>query len=292
MPRLAAILLVCLTMPVSADILKSSDRTGWRMVWSDEFNSNGRPDPKKWTFETGGGGWGNYEHQYYTDRAENSRVEDGHMVIEVRKEPIQDHHYTSARVTTVPTGGWRYGRFEVRAKLPSGAGTWPALWFMPIHMGYGNQGWPDNGEIDMMEHIGADPEHVLGAFYTKNSNWMNGNGLIGYHKVPNLETDFNVFAMEWTENEASLFVNDHKFLTLLNPRTTWMDWPFDKEFYLIMNIALGGFGGEIDDSIFPQKMLIDYVRIYERIPGAPQETAPTYLSRDLILEMFPGRLTI
>jgi beta-glucanase (GH16 family) len=256
-------------------------RNEWRLVWSDEFNENGAPDPKHWNYETGGGGWGNSELEFYTARPENTRVEDGNLVIETRKEQYQGSDYTSARLTTQGKGAWKYGRFEIRAKLPGGAGTWPAIWFLPTHGLYGNMGWPDNGEIDLMEHVGSDPQHILGSFYTKNSNWMQESGKTVFLPVLNPESEYHIYAMEWDDQEASMYVDDNKYVTLTNPHTTWMDWPFDNDFYLILNVALGGFGGDVDDSALPQKMLIDYVRVFEKASGPHPEEVLSYFEKPL-----------
>ena len=240
------------------------EKQKWKLTWSDEFNYKGRPDPKKWTFETGGGGWGNHEFQYYTDRAENARVEGGRLVIETRKENYKDHKYTSARMNTLGLASWKYGRIEIRAKLPSGKGTWPAFWMMAEKKTYGDDIWPDNGEIDIMEHVGREPDLLLGCFYTKNFNWMKGTGKAVWHKVKGLETSYNVYTLYWSEKEVALYINGERYNHFVNPRTNWEDWPFDQAMYLIFNIALGGLGGEVDDTIFPQKLLVDYVRVYQQ----------------------------
>src|SRR4026208_2586222 len=144
----------------------SSDQ--WRLVWSDEFDYNGLPDPKKWSYDVGGHGWGNKELQYYTERRkENARVENGKLIIEARRDSWEGHEYTSARLVTKGKGDWTYGRFEVKAKLPSGRGTWPAIWMLPTERSYGESYWPDNGEIDIMEHVGYDPDVVHGSAHTK-----------------------------------------------------------------------------------------------------------------------------
>ncbi len=141
---------------------------GWRLVWSDEFDHRGLPDSSKWGYDVGGHGWGNKELQYYTERRkENARVEDGHLIIEARRDNSGGHEYTSARLVSKGKGDWTYGRFEVSAKLPSGRGTWPAIWMLPSLKSYGNFGWPDNGEIDIMEHVGFDPDVVHGSAHTK-----------------------------------------------------------------------------------------------------------------------------
>ena len=234
----------------------------WKLVWSDEFNYKGKPDPTKWDFETGGGGWGNDELENYTDRIENSRVQNGHLIIELRKEDFEAEHYTSARMRSKGPG-WTYGKMVVRAKLPRGAGTWPAIWMMPHEATYGDQLWPDNGEMDIMEHVGRDPKQILGCFYTKNFNWTIDTGKTVYTPVHRAESQFHVYSLEWTAEQVSLAVDGKTYNVFKNPHTNWADWPFDKNFFLIMNLALGGFGGDVDETIFPQKLLVDYVRVYQ-----------------------------
>jgi beta-glucanase (GH16 family) len=139
----------------------------WQLVWSDEFNYSGLPDRSKWGYDVGGHGWGNKELQYYTERRkENARVENGHLIIEARRDGSESNEYTSARLVSKGKGDWTYGRFEVRAKLPSGRGTWPAIWMLPSVKSYGGGGWPDNGEIDIMEHVGFDPNVIHGSAHT------------------------------------------------------------------------------------------------------------------------------
>lgn len=234
--------------------------TPWTLVWSDDFSRPGAVNSNKWTFATGNDGFGNHELQAYTRRLTNARVEDGHLVIEARKEHVMGRDYSSARLFSV--GHWTYGRFEVRAKLPRGRGTWPAIWMLPADC----DEWPDCGEIDIMEHVGYDEGVVHGSFHTKNFNWPAGTQITATRFVPDVTDDFHVYALEWSDGEASMFVDSVKYITFKNPRTNAGDWPFDKDFFLILNIAVGGFWGGaqgIDDSIFPQKMLVDYVRVYQ-----------------------------
>jgi len=140
----------------------------WRVVWSDEFEYVGLPDPAKWGYDVGGHGWGNKELQFYTERRkENARVENGRLIIEARRDAAENHRYTSARLVSKGKGDWTYGRFEVRAKLPSGRGTWPAIWMLPSLKSYGESDWPDNGEIDVMEHVGFDPDVIHASAHTR-----------------------------------------------------------------------------------------------------------------------------
>jgi licheninase len=243
-------------------------KTRWKMVWSDEFDKPGRPDPKKWKFQTGGTGWGNKELQYYTDRSDNARVEKGNLVIEARKEVYKGMAYTSARLNSNGKG-WTYGRFEIRAKVPRGRGTWPAIWMMPVGNGkYSKKNWPDNGEIDIMEHVGFDQGVIHGSFHTKNWNWIINTQKTKKIDVLDCSSEFHTYALEWTKDELRLFVDAKDYYSYKNPHTNWKDWPFNQPFYLILNIAVGGsWGGEqgVDDTIFPERMFIDYVRAYKQV---------------------------
>ena len=164
----------------------------WRLVWSDEFDTAGLPDPAKWYYDTGGHGWGNNELQFYTERRlENARVEGGRLIVEARRERWQERDYTSVRLNT--RAGWTYGRIEVRAKLPSGRGTWPAIWMLPVDWTYGNRGWPDNGEIDIMEHVGFDPDVIHASIHTQAYNHVAGTQKTAKIGVPGARDSFHVF---------------------------------------------------------------------------------------------------
>ena len=248
------------------------DRGPWRLVWSDEFDYTGLPDPAKWGYDVGGHGWGNQELQNYTaSRKENARVEDGRLIIEARRDGSREQKYTSARLVSKGKGDWTYGRFEVKAKLPSGRGTWPAIWMLASSKSYGERFWPDNGEIDIMEHVGFDPDVVHGSAHTKAYYHSIGTQKTAKTSVPNSRTEFNVYAVEWTPEEIRWYVNDKQYFTFSNERRTnptagYRQWPFDKPFHLILNVAVGGtWGGAhgIDDSIWPQRMEVDYVRVYQ-----------------------------
>jgi beta-glucanase (GH16 family) len=251
--------------------LENSSSSQWRLVWSDEFDRNGRPDPSKWGYNIGGNGWGNRELQHYTASKENARVEDGHLIIEARRDGLNDQPYTSARLTSQTKGDWTYGRIEVKAKLPSGRGTWPAIWMLPTVKSYGNAYWPDNGEIDIMEHVGFDPDVIHGSIHTSAYNHTIKTEKTATLSVPTSRTKFNVYAIEWTPEEIRWYVNDNHYFTFKNERLTnatadYKEWPFDKPFHLLLNLAVGGtWGGAhgVDESIWPQQMEIDYVRVYQ-----------------------------
>lgn len=251
---------------------QQQDHGPWRLVWSDEFDYTGLPDPAKWGYDVGGGGWGNKELQNYTSaRKENARVEDGRLIIEARRDGSTKQMYTSARLVSKAKGDWTYGRFEVKARLPSGRGTWPAIWMLPSSKTYGNGGWPDNGEIDIMEHVGFDPDVIHGSAHTRAYYHLIGTQKTGRLLVPTSRTEFNVYAVEWTPEEMRWYVNNKQYFTFKNEHLTsrtagYQQWPFDKPFHFILNIAVGGtWGGAkgIDDTIWPQRMEIDYVRVYQ-----------------------------
>lgn len=240
--------------------------TSWTLVWSDEFDSADLPDTTKWGYDVGGHGWGNDELQYYTERRpENARVEDGHLVITARKEDWDGNEYTSARL--VSKQDWTYGRFEVRAQLPSGRGTWPAIWMLPTNNTYGDDYWPDNGEIDIMEHVGFDPDVVHATVHTEAFNHMIGTQKGDAIRVDDARTAFNVYAVEWTPGLIRAYVNDRQYFVFEKDHGgDWKQWPFDHPFHILLNIAVGGaWGGAegVDPSIWPQEMRIDYVRAYK-----------------------------
>lgn len=244
----------------------------WRLVWSDEFDYTGLPDDTRWDYDVGGHGWGNQESQYYTrGRTQNARVENDMLVIEARRENYSGAQYTSARLVSRNKGDWLYGRIEVRARLPSGRGTWPAIWMLPTDWIYGNGGWPDNGEIDIMEHVGYNAGHVHATVHVNKYNHLRGTQRGGSIIVPDAQTAFHVYAIEWSPQQIDFFMDDKRYFQYRNEGVGWTSWPFDHPFHLILNIAIGGsWGGAqgIDNSIFPQQLEIDYVRVYKN-QGAP-----------------------
>lgn len=251
----------------------SASQGSWKLVWSDEFDRTGLPDPTKWSYDIGGHGWGNKELQNYTDRRkENARVENGVLIIEARRDGREDQPYTSARLVSKRKGDWTYGRFEVRAKLPSGRGTWPAIWMLPTEHSYGASYWPDNGEIDVMEHVGYDPDVIHGSAHTKAYHHSINTQKSGKIKVESARSAFNVYTVEWTPEEIRWYANGREYFKFRNERVSspaadYRQWPFDKPFHLVLNVAVGGtWGGAqgVDESIWPQRMEVDYVRVYQR----------------------------
>ncbi|HWL14281.1 MAG TPA: glycoside hydrolase family 16 protein [Opitutus sp.] len=240
----------------------------WKLVWSDEFDRDGLPDPKKWTYDVGGEGWGNRELQFYTAaRAENARIANGVLIIEARKEAWEKNEYTSARLVTKGRGDWTYGRFEIRAKLPAGLGTWPAIWMLPTVWNLGDGGWPDNGEIDIMEHVGYDPGVIHASTHTQKHQWQKETQRTATIQVPDATKVFHTYAIEWEADEIRGFVDGRHYFTSRKDGGDWTTWPFYKDFYLILNLAVGGaWGGAkgVDPAAFPQRMEVDFVRVYQR----------------------------
>lgn len=233
-----------------------------KLVWSDEFNYRGHPDPKKWSYEVGL--IRNKEPQYYTsNRLENARVENGNLVIEARKEDFKGSKYTSASLITDGKFQFQYGRLEVRAKLPGGMGSWPAIWMMGVDRSI--VGWPRCGEIDVMEHIAYEPQRI---YSTVHQIGVDGTGHVSNGKtldVSDPTEGFHVYALDWTPRSLEFSVDDKKFFTF--PYQGPAHWTFDSPMYLLINLAVGGaWAGRngIDDRSFPQQYLIDYVRVYQR----------------------------
>ncbi len=238
----------------------------WKLVWNDEFDST-KIDLTKWSFDIGGNGWGNNESQYYTSRAENSFILNDWLVIEARKEEYENSQYTSARMVTKFNGDWQYGKFEISARMPRGQGIWPAIWMLPTDWEYG--GWPKSGEIDIMEYLGHDTKTVYGTLHYGNDSPNNTHTGTNY-TIPlgnDFYDDFHTFTLEWEENEMRWYVDGILYQT----QTQWFTpngiypAPFDKQFHLLLNVAVGGnWPGYPDGTTqFPQRMYIDYVRVYQ-----------------------------
>lgn len=238
----------------------------YQLVWSDEFSTNGLPDLSKWSFDIGGGGWGNNEAQYYTgSRLKNAEVKDGYLYINAIKEDFEGKKYTSARLVTKAKGDWLYGKFEIRAKLPEGKGMWPAIWMLPTDWEYG--GWPVSGEIDIMENLGYIPYFIAATVQTQAYNFIKSSYKQNIIAIFDCYTGFHTYSLEWDSNELRIYADSKLYHTFKNEGTGIEVWPFDKRFHLLLNVAVGGtFGGAqgIDDSIFPQSMVIDYVRVYQK----------------------------
>ena len=228
------------------------------LVWSDEFDVDGAPDPTFWSYDLGTGtnGWGNNESQYYTDRPENIIVENGVLKITARKEDFNGSAYTSSRIQTYEKFDFTYGRVEARAKLPTGGGTWPAIWTLGAD--FETNIWPAAGEIDIMEHVGNQQDRIFGT--THDPMAFGGNARSVETTVTGVSEDFHVYAMEWTPTEIRFYVDNNEYGSLPNDPSR----PFNKDFFFIMNVAMGGnFGGEIDASFTESSMEVDYIRLYQ-----------------------------
>jgi beta-glucanase (GH16 family) len=259
--------------------LPASDE--WQLVWQDEFAGESL-DTSKWSPDIWPPRKVNDEDQAYTGREKNIRLEDGMLIIEAHKEDYEDASYTSGRIHTAGKGDFLYGRFEMRAKLPSGQGSWPAFWMLPSDpFRYATtctdgewQGssecdaWPNSGEIDILEHVGYQMDHVHGTVHNEAYYWVKWEQRKGRILMDGVDRDFHVYALEWTPERIDAYVDDAHYFTYVNEGTGWNAWPYDHPFHLILNIAVGGVwgraGGPIDDSIFPQRMYVDYVRVYQK----------------------------
>jgi beta-glucanase (GH16 family) len=235
---------------------------GMQLVWSDEFETAGAPDSSKWDYSTGGNGWGNAEVQNYTNTRENSFVKDGKLTLRAINS---GGSWTSARLKTQYKAEWTYGYIEIRAKLPKGVGTWPAIWMLPSFDKYG--GWPRSGEIDIMEHVGFDKDMVHTTAHTQAFNHKKGTQKNAHAVVAGATSGFHVYGVEWKQDHLQWFVDGKPFYRFDKPEgATVEEWPFDIPFHLIMNVAIGGgWGGQkgIDKRLKTADMVVDYVRVYQ-----------------------------
>jgi beta-glucanase (GH16 family) len=239
----------------------------WKLVWSEEFNYQGLPDTTKWNFETKGNetGWGNNEKQFYTDRdTSNAIVKNGFLYITARKEEKGNKPYTSARLSTSEKYNFTYGKVDVRAKLPSGTGTWPAIWM--LGQSRKTTKWPDCGEIDIMEHVGYDKDSIHGTVHTAAYNHIKRTQKGSSIFITDPYENFHLYSIIWDKEKIEFLLDNQVYFVFKNEKLTKAEWPFDDPFYLILNVAIGGnWGGKkgIDDTIFPVSMVIDYVRVFQ-----------------------------
>ena len=235
---------------------------GWNIVWHDEFDGS-ELNRENWNFDIGDNGWGNEEWQSYTDKPENVRIEEGMLVIEAREDTTlpSDRPYSSARIKTQGLHSWQYGRIEARMKLPYGQGIWPAFWMV----GDIDASWPAIGEIDILEHIGKEPKTIYATVHAP--GYVGENGVGGSLVVPTdtLKNDFHIYAIEWEENELRWYLDDQEYFKL-TPEDVPDEWIFRHPFYIILNVAVGGLwpGYPDDTTVFPQFLLVDYIRVYQR----------------------------
>lgn len=233
-----------------------TDEDFTNLVWEENFNTDGAPDPTKWSYDIGAGGWGNQEAQYYTSNASNVIVQGGNLIITAKAESLGGANYTSARIKTQDKFEFTYGKVEVRAKLPVGGGTWPAAWMLGAN--FPEVGWPNCGEIDIMEHKGNEPGVIHGTLhYPGNSG---GNANTSTTNIANVSSEFHVYSVIWTASTIRFFVDGTLFKTFNNSNTV----PFNSDFFMILNIAMGGtFGGTIDPAFTQSTMEVDYVKVYQ-----------------------------
>jgi len=240
---------------------------GYKLVWSDEFEREGLPDPAKWSYDTQANatGWYNHEQQYYAaGRLENSRIKAGKLLLTAHKESLTKatdyghQKYSSARLITRGKAAWTYGFLEIRAKLPGGVGTWPAIWML----GTADR-WPDSGEIDIMEQVGKTPTKISGTIHNRSTAGTFGSG--SEIEVPDACTTFHNYQLTWTSESLSIGIDGKIFHTYKNQHYGNASWPFDKPQYLLLNLAVGGdMAGPVDDTIFPRQMEVEYVRVYQK----------------------------
>jgi beta-glucanase (GH16 family) len=261
---------------------KNIKSNSWELVWNDEFDYEGKPDPNKWSYDIWPARKVNSEDQTYTDNLKNVHVKNGNLVITAHKENLGDAKYSSGRIHSQGKGDFLYGRVDVRAKLPAGQGTWSAIWMLPsTPFKYSTtckenedwQGsatcdaWPNSGEIDIMEHVGYDMQTIHGTVHNKAYYWANWEQRKGSIEGQNVEQAFHVYSVEWTPESITVFFDNTPYFFYTNEATGWLAWPYDHPYHVILNLAIGGMwgraGGPIDNSIFPVSMEVDYVRIFK-----------------------------
>jgi beta-glucanase (GH16 family) len=253
---------------VSAQKKAQNSKSKYKLVWSDEFNYFGLPDSTKWGYDVGEGdwGWGNNEQQYYTKADTNNVfVKNGILTITAQKEKRGTKDYTSARLITKGKADWSHGRIDFRAKLPKGRGTWPAGWMLGSNIS--TVGWPLCGEVDVLEHVGYDPDTIVGSFHSTTYNHMKGTQKTQKLFIKDPYTSFHIYSCEWNDEEISFLLDGKAYLTVQNEKKTEKEWPFNKPLYALINLAIGGnWGGAkgIDPDIFPAKLEYDYVRVFQK----------------------------
>jgi beta-glucanase (GH16 family) len=265
---------ICFLSSGGGATLQLPPAKGWTLVWSDEFNGadGSAPDSSKWTYDTGGKGWGNNELECYTNRLQNSQIQGGNLVITARKESTSCSDgvascYTSARLKTQGLFSQAYGRFEARVKIPAGQGMWPAFWMLGNDIT--SAGWPKCGEIDIMENIGKEPGGVHGSLHGPSTTGPTSDltSTFSLPGGPKFADDFHLYAVEWEPGVVRFYVDSNLYATF--NQSQWPAggaWVFDHPFFLILNVAVGGDWPGLPDNTtrFPQQMLVDYVRVYTK----------------------------
>lgn len=258
------VLTLVLGASLSFSACSSTGPGPYQLVWEDDFTgaAGAAPDPSNWGYDIGTG-WGNNQLEWTSDRRENSALDgNGNLVITARRESFNGREYTSARLTTAGKREFTYGRFEARIKLPVGQGIWPAFWLLGANIA--EVGWPQTGEIDIMEYRGQEPFINHGSLH--GPGYSGGNAITRrYTSSTPLNEDFNVYAVEWDPSEIRWYVND-RIYNLVRRGDQRGEWVYNHDFYIIMNIAVGGtFVGPVGaGTTFPQELVVDYVRVYQR----------------------------
>jgi len=240
------------SIPVTVNVIAGTPG----LVWSEEFNVDGAPNAARWGYDLGAGGWGNNEAQYYTSRPENVVVINGVLKITLKKETYSGSDYTSARLLTKDKFSFKYGKIEIRAKLPAGGGTWPAIWMLGSNIN--TTAWPACGEIDIMEHKGNQLNKIYGTLHHPGHSGGNGDG--SSLNITNASTEFHNYILEWSASTIKISVDTQTFFTFANNGSL----PFNQNFFVILNVAMGGtFGGAIDPAVTSAAMEVDYIRVYQ-----------------------------
>lgn len=257
---------VCLTLLASCNGLSNSSKItpppGYTLAWSDEFDGK-TIDPKNWTYDIGAGGWGNGEAEYYSNRPENARIENGMLVIEARQEKYEGSYYTSARLKTQGLQNFQYGQIEARLKVPEGKGLWPAFWMLGSNFNGSN--WPDCGELDIMEYIGKEPDLIMGT-----AHGPGYSGALGitqwYRQKYNIADDFHTYAIRWQAGQIDWYLDGELYHTVKHANVGEREWVFDQPFFILLNLAVGGqLPGPVSlDVTFPRQYLVDYVRVFQK----------------------------
>jgi beta-glucanase (GH16 family) len=236
---------------------------GWKLVWHDEFDSDAI-DSANWTYDIGGGGWGNGEAEFYTARSENARLENGMLVIEARQEKYEGSYYTSARLKTQGLQSFQYGLIEARLQVPSGAGLWPAFWMLGTS--FDGTNWPDCGEIDIMEYVGREPDLIMGTAH--GPGYSGALGLSRWNRQTyDIADEFHTYAIEWQEGQISWYYDGEEYYTLTRADVGNREWVFNQPFFIILNLAVGGqLAGMISpDTVFPAQLQVAYVRVFQAV---------------------------
>jgi beta-glucanase (GH16 family) len=258
---LACLLTACATTLRSPTATPIPAPPGWKLVWHEEFDGAGI-DKANWTYDLGAGGWGNGEAQFYTDRPENARIENGLLIIEARQEKYEGSYYTSARLKTQGLQEFQYGRIEARLKVPAGAGVWPAFWMLGAD--FDGKNWPDCGEVDIMEYIGREPDLIMGTLHGPGYS-----GALGFSKWNrqkyNIADDFHTYAVEWEPDRVTWFYDGAEYFTVTPADVGDRKWVFEHPFFIILNLAVGGqLAGPIGlQTAFPAQLQVDYVRVFQ-----------------------------